>query len=176
MRINFLIIYDLPPKTLTNIWGQEPRILLWSWLLPRFSQTRELESSKAAFTIAFFAAVNHNCDHKQRTLKHRNTQNGSNPPITDHKPWLFEPIEVLKGLFHKRSATMIDGSGKRKRAFGVWTSVFLKSVVKASNFPWLEDPTSFKFKKNSNFHFVTLKNKWDPAKLLLKRSHFKGHT
>ena len=29
------------------------------------------------FTIAFFAAVNHNYDHKQQTLKHRNTQNGS---------------------------------------------------------------------------------------------------
>ena len=45
--------------------------------LLRFSQTCELLSSKAAFTIAFFAAVNHNYDHKQRTLKHRNTQNGS---------------------------------------------------------------------------------------------------
>ena len=41
---------------------------------------------KAAFTIAFFPAVNHNYDHKQRTLKHRNTQNGSNPPVTNHKP------------------------------------------------------------------------------------------
>ena len=41
---------------------------------------------KAAFTIAFFSAVNHNYDHKQRTLKHRNTQNGSNPPVTNHKP------------------------------------------------------------------------------------------
>ena len=33
--------------------------------------------------IAFFAAINHNYDHKQRTLKHRNTQNGSKS--TNHK-------------------------------------------------------------------------------------------
>ena len=51
--------------------------------LLRFSQTCELQSSKAAFTIAFFAAVNHNYDHKQRTLKHRNTQNRSKS--TNHK-------------------------------------------------------------------------------------------
>ena len=51
--------------------------------LLRFSQTCELSSSKAAFTIAFFAAVNHNYDHKQRTLKHTNTQNGSKS--TNHK-------------------------------------------------------------------------------------------
>ena len=45
-----------------------------SWLgiiLLRFSQTCELSSSKVTFTIAFFAAVNHNYDNKQRTLKHR---------------------------------------------------------------------------------------------------------
>ena len=35
--------------------------------LLRFSQTCELYSSKAAFTIAFFAAVNYNYDHKQQT-------------------------------------------------------------------------------------------------------------
>ena len=51
--------------------------------LLRFSQTCELSSSKAAFTIAFSAAVNHNYDHKQRTLKHRNTQNGWKS--TNHK-------------------------------------------------------------------------------------------
>ena len=42
-----------------------------------FSKTRELWNLKAAFTIAFFAAVNHSFYHKQRTLKHWNTQNGS---------------------------------------------------------------------------------------------------
>ena len=56
---------------------------LISAALLRFSQTCELLRSKAAFTIAFFAAVNHNDDHKQRTLKHRNTQNGSKS--TNHK-------------------------------------------------------------------------------------------
>ena len=32
------------------------------------------------------SAINHDYDDKQQTLKHRNTQNGSNPPITNHKP------------------------------------------------------------------------------------------
>ena len=40
-------------------------------------------SSKGAFTIVFFAAVNHNYDYKQRTLKHTNAQNGSKS--TNHK-------------------------------------------------------------------------------------------
>ena len=51
--------------------------------LLRFSQTCELWSLKAAFIIAIFTAVNHNYDHKQRTLNHRNTQNGSKS--TNHK-------------------------------------------------------------------------------------------
>ena len=40
-----------------------------------FTNMRTLKL-KATFTIAFFAAVNHNYDQKQRTLKHRNSQNG----------------------------------------------------------------------------------------------------
>ena len=79
--------------------------------LLRISKTRELWSSKTAFTITFFAAVNHHYDHKQRTLKHRNTQNGSKS--TSHKPWPFEPVAL--NLFPKRSAKMIYGSEKRKR-------------------------------------------------------------
>ena len=51
--------------------------------LLRFWQTCELLRLKDAFIIAFFAAVNHNYDHKKRTLKHRNTQNGSKS--TNHK-------------------------------------------------------------------------------------------
>ena len=51
--------------------------------LLRFSQTCELLRSKDVFITAFFAAVNHNYDHKKRTLKHRNTQNGSKS--TNHK-------------------------------------------------------------------------------------------
>ena len=46
--------------------------------LLRFSKTRKLWSSNAAFTIAFYTAVNHNYEHKQLTLKQWNTQNGSN--------------------------------------------------------------------------------------------------
>ena len=53
------------------------------------SKTRGLWSSKGPFTIffnAFFAAINHNnCDHKQRILKDKNTQNRSKS--TSHKPW-----------------------------------------------------------------------------------------
>ena len=51
--------------------------------LLRFPQTCELSSSKAACTIAFFATVNHSYDHRQRTLKNTNTQNGSKS--TNHK-------------------------------------------------------------------------------------------
>ena len=61
-------------------------------VLLRFSKTRELWSSKATFTVTFFATVNQNYDHKQRTLKHRNTQNGSKS--TNQKPWPFKSIEV----------------------------------------------------------------------------------
>ena len=49
-------------------------------------------SSKATFTIG---AASHKYDHKQQTLKHRNTQNGSKS--TRHqlcKPWPFKPVKV----------------------------------------------------------------------------------
>ena len=60
------------------------RFLYFSGMkLLRFSKTREYWSSKAAFTITFFVAVNHIYDHKQRTLKHRNTQSSSKS--TNHK-------------------------------------------------------------------------------------------
>ena len=41
-----------------------------------FTNMRTLKF-KSRLHFAFFAAVNHNYDHKQRTLKHRNTQNAS---------------------------------------------------------------------------------------------------
>ena len=47
---------------------------------------------KPAQQVRFFAAVNHNYDHKQRSLKHWNIQNGSKS--TNHKPWPFKPVEV----------------------------------------------------------------------------------
>ena len=62
-----------------------------SWSNPRtsfllnFSKTHELRSLKATFTTAFFATVHHNYNHKQRTLKHRNTLNRSKS--ADHEPW-----------------------------------------------------------------------------------------
>ena len=45
------------------------------------------------FTIAFFAAVNRNNDHKQRALQHRNIPNGLHS--TNHKSQTmisFEPV------------------------------------------------------------------------------------
>ena len=61
--------------------------------LLRFSQTRELYSFKAAFTIAFFAAVNNNYYHKLRTLKQRNPQNGLKSTNHRSQSWPFEPVK-----------------------------------------------------------------------------------
>ena len=49
--------------------------------------------TKATFTTVFFffAAVNHNYNHKQWALNHRNTQSGSK--TTNHRPWPFEPVK-----------------------------------------------------------------------------------
>ena len=52
---------------------------------------------KASFTTAFFAAVNHNYDHKQRTLKHRNTQNGSKSTNHKSQPMTFWTCCFLRG-------------------------------------------------------------------------------
>ena len=54
-------------------------VLNWKYL----SLLVNRQLNKHAFTIVFFTAVNHNYDHKQRTLKHKNTQNGSKS--TNHK-------------------------------------------------------------------------------------------
>ena len=115
--------------------------VLMIWFLLRFSKTswnslkfslsfQILWNSKAAFTIAFFAAVDHDYDHKQRTLKHRNTQNGLKS--TNHKSQTMTFwTRWRKVLFPKRSTEMIDGSEKRKRRwllnFGIRVS--LKSAV-----------------------------------------------
>ena len=95
--------------------------------LLRFSKTHELWSSKATFTIAFFTAVNHNYDHKQRTLKHRNTQNGSKS--TNHKSQTMTFwTRWSKFLFPKSSSKMIDGCKKRIRQlpFGLQNLCFWK--------------------------------------------------
>ena len=57
-----------------------------------FQKHTNSKSSKAAFSIAFFVAVNHNYEYKQQTLKHRNTQTGSKS--TNHKPCIFELVKV----------------------------------------------------------------------------------
>ena len=63
---------------------------------------RTLKFKTHFHNIAFFAAVNHNYDHKQRTLKQRNTQNGSKS--TNHKSqtmtfWTCEvKLSFLRGL------------------------------------------------------------------------------
>ena len=99
--------------------------------LLRFSQTCELWSSKAAFAIAFFAAVNHNYDHnKQRTMKHRNTQNGSKS--TNHKSQTMTFwTHWSKRLFPKRTAKNIMAA---KNANASWLlnfriRVFMKKVL-----------------------------------------------
>ena len=86
--------------------------------------------SKAAFTIAFFAAVDHNYNHKQLTSKHRNTQNG--PKSTNHKSQTMTFwTRWRKVLFPKRSTEMIDGSEtlKRRRLLNFGIRVSLKSAV-----------------------------------------------
>ena len=107
--------------------------------LLRFSQTCKVLSSKAACMIAFFIAVNHNYDHKQQTLKHRNTQNGSKS--TNHKPWPFEPIKVkfcyLRGLLRWLTAVK-NAIVSWLLNFTIW--MFVKSAVITS------------FCKNSMFH------------------------
>ena len=73
--------------------------------------------------IVFFAAVNHNYDYKQRTLKHTNAQNGSKS--TNHKSQTMTFwTRYSKVLFPKRSVKMIDGSEKRNCEGGFWTSEF----------------------------------------------------
>ena len=80
-----------------------------------FSQTREVLNSKAAFTISFFSAVNHNYDQKQWTLKNSNTQHRSKS--TNHiSQTLTFGTRLSKVLIPKRSVyNMIHGSEKRKR-------------------------------------------------------------
>ena len=127
---------------------------LWKYYcLLRFSQTCELSSSKAAFTIAFFAAANHNYDHKQRTLKRRNTQNGSKSTNHQSQSMTFW-TRISKVLFPKRSAKMIDCS---ENANTNWLlnfriRVFLKSAENTKEMQVLYEPgfTSFPTLKLKN--------------------------
>ena len=58
-----------------------------------FNNMRTLKF-KAQLTIGFLAAVNHNYGDSQRTLKHRNKQNGLKSTNHDRKTWPFDPAEV----------------------------------------------------------------------------------
>ena len=91
-------------------------LICWhpSLLSLRFSKTHKLWSSKATFTMAFFTTVNHNYNHKQRTLKHRNTQIGSKSTIHNSQTITLWNSLLSKVLFPKRSAKIIDGSEKGK--------------------------------------------------------------
>ena len=55
--------------------------------------------------IAFFVAVNHNYDHKQQTLKHRNTQNGSKSTNHKSETMTFLKFCFLRGCLHDTGAT-----------------------------------------------------------------------
>ena len=48
-----------------------------------FHKMQTLKFKSRLHNITFFAAINHNYDHKQQTLKHKHTQNGSKS--TNHK-------------------------------------------------------------------------------------------
>ena len=63
----------------------------------------------AQLTIGFFAAVTENYGDSQRTLEHRNKQNGSKSTNHDRQTWPFGPAEV-KFCF----LSAIDGSEKSK--------------------------------------------------------------
>ena len=116
-------------------------------LLLRFSLTCKLLSSKATFTIAFFTAINHNYDHKQWTLKHRNTRKGLK--FTNHKSqtWPFELVKVkfcfLRGPLKWLTAV--------KHAIVSWLfnfriCLFLKSAL--MKWPWWRQR---QWQKNNRF-------------------------
>ena len=97
-----------------------------------FTNMQKFKSSKAAFAIAFFAVVNHNYYHKQRTLKHRNTQNRWKS--TNHKPGPFEPVKE-KFCFLRGPLRWLTAG---KNAIVSWLlnfriCVFVKSAVNSSS-------------------------------------------
>ena len=107
------------------------RFLSWVpciFSLLRFSKTCELWSLQLRFLLPSIIQCNY--DHKQQTLKHRNTQMDQTPPISNHKPWPIEPVEVnfclLRGLLRWSTAA--------KRANVSWLlnfriCMFMKSAI-----------------------------------------------
>ena len=100
------------------------------------------EVQKPPQQVRFFAAVNHNYDHKQRSLKHRNTQNGSK--CTNHEPWPFEPVEVnvrflgplrqltagknanVSWLWNLRIRVLMKKKGSVNRLHYIWRTVVIR--------------------------------------------------
>ena len=73
--------------------------------------------------MALSAAVNHNYDHKEGILKHRNTQNGSK--FTNHRSQTMTfRTHLSKVLFLKRSAKKKKKKRKAQTPVGFWTSEF----------------------------------------------------
>ena len=95
-----------------------------------FKNTRTLKFKSYLHNYCIFTAVNHNYEHKQRTLKHRNTQNGSKSTYCKSQSMTFWTC-WSKRLFPKRSAKMIDGCEKciRQLPFGLQNLCVLKSAV-----------------------------------------------
>ena len=81
---------------------------------------KNMRTLKFKSHLVFFAAINHNYDHKQQTLKHKNTKRIKIHQSQTMTFWTY----WSKLLFPKRSAKMIDNSEKRKRqlAFELWNS------------------------------------------------------
>ena len=142
--VNFTCICSLFPQSMRWSLPKATRApLLWStaWHVQRFEPCPPLFTTalfthmqtlkfQATFTIAFFTAVNHNYDHKQRTLKHRNTQEGLKSSNHKSKTWPFELVKVkfcfLRGPLRWMMAA--------KQAIISWLlnlriRVFLKSAV-----------------------------------------------
>ena len=105
---------------------------LWGYCA--FHKHANSKVQKPRLYNSFYAAVNLNYDNKQRTLKHRNTQNGSKSTrITNHKPWPFESVKV-KFCFLRGPLRWLTAA---KNAIVSWLlnfriGMFVKSVVMLS--------------------------------------------
>ena len=90
------------------------------------------------FTIAFFAAVNHNNDHKQRTLQHRNIPNGLHS--TNHKSQTmisFVPVKVKFSFLRGPLRWMTVAKNTNVSwLLNFRIRVFLKSAVKGGPGYW----------------------------------------
>ena len=127
---------------------------------------------KVAFTIAFYAAVNHFYNHKQQTMKHRNTQNGSKSTKNRSQIMTFWTRLSVKFFFLRGLLRWLTPA---KNTTVSWllnfrVHMFLKSAVYykifCSKFLILVN-FRFSFVSNSLAHITIrnnngqIKNKWD---------------